>query len=125
MTDLSATLPVPSLGAWEYLFYDGDRLLAEVNLLAAFFKKEASFEDLVSGISLLRCSHGGVVSNNPVNSFAKYQAFQPEPNNSSEALKQFLLVADMPDALLFWVLHRKLPSCAGDYSSQLLLIQDC
>ena len=123
MTDLSPTSPVPSLGDWESLFYDGNRLLAEVVLLAAFFKKKVSSEDLVSGASLLRSSHGGVVGNNPVNSFAKYQVSQPEPKNSHEALKQFLLVADMPDALLFWFLHRKLPSCGGDYSSHLLLIQ--
>ena len=38
------------------------------------------------------------------------QSSLPEPKSSSDAWKQMLPVADLPDALLFWVLHRRLPA---------------
>ena len=123
MNDLADHLSVPLTSDWEYLFYEGDRLLAEVVLLAASINKQVSSEYLISGSLLLRASHGGVVVDKPVNSFARYQSQQPEPKSLYEALQQFL-VADIPDALLFWTLHRKLPSCCNaDPNYQLDLIR--
>ena len=41
-----------------------------------------------------------------------FQSRQPEPSSHQEAWQQLLPVADLPDALLFWVLHRRLPELA-------------
>ena len=69
MNDLADHLSVPLTSDWEYLFYEGDRLLAEVVLLAASINKQVSSEYLISDLLLLRASHGGVVVDKPVNSF--------------------------------------------------------
>ena len=41
-----------------------------------------------------------------------FQSLQPEPESPREAWQQLLPVADLPDALLFWALYRRLPELA-------------
>ena len=96
---LETALPV-----WEQLFYDGDRLSAEVTLLAAAFVDHSQSLDLAKACAQIHRSHGSDTSHQPLNAFAAFQARQPEPSTPTEAWKQLLPVADLPDALLFWVL---------------------
>ena len=98
------------LTAWERFFYRGDRLLAEVTLLAAGLSLDHDHSDLVRGVTQIKRSFGLSTVHEPVSAFSAYQEAQAEPANSVEAWKQYLPVAELPDALLFWVLYRKLPA---------------
>ena len=54
---------------------------------------------------LIHRSHGVSKAQEPLSAFAAYQRNQPEPLNHEEAWRQLLPnVADLPDALMFWVL---------------------
>ena len=57
-----------------------------------------------------------------MSAFSAYQEAQAEPANSVEAWKQYLSVAELPDALLFWVLYRKLPALEGAPPIQRILL---
>ena len=102
-----------ALPVWEQLFYDGDRLRAEVSLLSSAFVGDLQAFELAAGCAQIQRSHGVDTVQAHRSAFAAFQALQPEPSTPSEAWQQLLPVADIPDALLFWALHRRLPSLAG------------
>ena len=106
------------LPAWEQLFYDGDRLRAEVKLLADSVVGRLQSPDLLAGFAQIHRSHGVVRDQQVPSAFAAFQSRQSEPTSRKEAWQQFLPVADLPDALLFWVLHRRLPQLADAEPSQ-------
>ena len=88
---------------WEKCFYSGDRLQAEISLLADGFRHPHAVKDVVTGLRLIHSSFGAPFEDQPVSFFAKYQSDQPDASKSSfDAIEQYLLVADLPDALLFW-----------------------
>ena len=91
-----------ALPAWEQLYYDGDRLRAEVSLLAAAVAGHVQPNELVAGCAQIHRSHGVATAHEPLSAFTAYQQCQPEPLTPEEAWKQLLPVADLPDALLFW-----------------------
>ena len=95
------------------LFYEGDRLSAEVRLFSSAIAGHLHFSELVAGCAQIHRSHGVATEQQPISAFAAFQACQPEPSSPQEAWQQLLPVADLPDALLFWALHRCLPSLAG------------
>ena len=98
------------LSAWEKLFYDGDRLSAEVSLIGSALAGHLEPSELADGCAQIQRSHGVSTSRTPVSAFASFQAGQPEASSPQEAWQQLLPVADLPDALLFWAIHRRLPA---------------
>ena len=113
------TSPQPTaLPAWEKTFYEGDRLSAEVRLFSAAIAGHLHFNELVAGCAQIHRSHGVATEQQPISAFAAFQVCQPEPSSPKEAWQQLLPVADLPDALLFWALHRRLPSLAGAEPAQ-------
>ncbi len=114
----------PTWPDWERLFYQGDRLRAEVLLLASRFVGDIDNSELSEGSSQIKRSFGVDVARYPLSSFALYQSSQPEPKHSSDSWKQLLPVADVPDALLFWGLHRRLPAIStADSAKRIQLLQ--
>ena len=112
------------MDSWEQSFFAGKRLDAEIQLLAAGFLGFQLPSQVAAGSSLLRRSHGGVVSGEYKNAFVQYQEAQPEPRNLAESRNQYLLASEIPDALLFWVLYRRLPLINEfDYAKKLYLLQ--
>ena len=97
---------------WEKLYYDGDRLRAEVSLLGAAFAGHLQRNELVAGCAQIQRSHGVAAQQEPLSAFAAYQKCQPDPLTPDEAWRQLLPVADLPDALLFWAIYRRLPALA-------------
>ena len=106
------------LPIWERLFYDGHRLRAEVSLLASGVAGDLQPHELVAGCAQIQRSHGVSTVHDHSSAFTAFQVRQPEPSTPKEAWQQFLAVADLPDALLFWALHRRLPSLDDDQSAQ-------
>ena len=100
------------LSAWERFFYDGDRLLAEVSLIGSAVAGHRQPHELVTGCAQIQRSHGVDTVQKPLSAFAAYMEGQPEPSCAEEAWQQLLPVADLPDALLFWALYRRLPALA-------------
>ena len=117
-----AASPTPAqptvLSAWEKLFYEGDRLRAEVSLHGDAFAGHLQPSELSAGCALIQSSHGVGTLQPPLSSFAGFQSRQTEPSTPKEAWQQMLPVADLPDALLFWALFRKLPSLAKSEPAQ-------
>ena len=102
----------------------GDRLGAEVLLLTSGFLGQIRDSELAAGCAQIHRSYGFNTAITPLSTFAVYQANQPEPKSSVEAWHQYLPVADLPDALLFWVLHRRLPALtSGDSVTRIRLLQ--
>ena len=112
MSDLQASAQPTLLSAWEEFFYKGERLRAEVSLFGAAFVGDLQSSELVAGCAQIFRSHGVSTQHEPLNAFAAFQARQPEPLSPSEAWQQLLPVADLPDALMFWALYRRLPALA-------------
>lgn len=110
MASLQTSSQSTALLAWEKLFYDGDRLRAEVSLLGAAVAGHLQPNEVVSGCAQIQRSHGVTTTQEPLSAFAAFQKHQPDPSTPYEAWKQVLPVADLPDALLFWALHRRLPA---------------
>lgn len=98
------------LHAWEKLFYDGDRLRAEVSLFGAALSGHLQNSELTAGCAQILRSHGVATSHQPRSAFVAFQSRQPEPLSNREAWQQMLPVAELPDALLFWALNRRLPA---------------
>ena len=104
---------------WEKCFYSGDRLQAEISLLADGFRHPHAVKDVVTGLRLIHSSFGAPFEDQPVSFFAKYQSDQPDASKSSfDAIEQYLLVADLPDALLFWFFCRRFSSFQPSYSDK-------
>ena len=124
MAALQTPAQLAALPAWEQLFYDGDRLRAEVTLFADAVVGNLQFSDLSAGCAQIHRSHGAASVKQSLSAFTAFQTSQPEPLSHKEGWKQFLPVADLPDALLFWVLHRRLPELAqAEPSQRILLLQ--
>ena len=117
-----AASPTPAqptvLSAWDKLFYDGDRLRAEVSLHGAAFAGHLQPSERIAGCALILGSYGVATVQQPLSPFVGFQSCQPEPSTPKEAWQQMLSVADLPDALLFWALFRKLPSLAKSEPAQ-------
>lgn len=113
-----------ALSAWEQFFYDGDRLRAEVSLHGDAFAGHLNASELVAGCAQILCSHGVTTAQDPLSAFAAFQARQPQPSSPREAWQQMLPVSDLPDALLFWALHRRLPALVeAEPAQRILLLQ--
>ena len=112
MASLQTPVRLTALPPWEQLFYQGDRLRAEVTLFGAAFAGSLKSTELVTGCAQIQRSHGVATSEQPWSSFTDFQSLQPEPVSPREAWQQLLPVADLPDALLFWALYRRLPALA-------------
>ena len=124
MDPLQTSAQSQALSSWERLFYSGDRLNAEVSLFGAAVEGHLQPFELAAGCSLIHRSHGVSKAQEPLSAFAAYQRNQPEPLNAEEAWRQLLPVADLPDALMFWALHRRLPCLAGeDPAKRFFLLQ--
>lgn len=112
MAALKTPAQPTALSAWEQFFYNGDRLRAEVSLFGFAVKGRLQTAELVAGCAQIQRSHGVSNVQEHLSNFASFQAHQPEPSSPQEAWQQLLPVADLPDALLFWALHRRLPALA-------------
>ena len=98
---MTSDIVFPILERWEQSFFAGNRLEAEIRLLASGFLGLQQPAQVVRGSTLIRSSYGGVVSREHKNPFVQFQEAQPEPSNSIESRRQYLLAADIPDALIF------------------------
>ena len=98
------------LKPWQRSFYEGDRLQAEVALLAttAFIQRKNS-GNFAADFQLLQKSYGVTTQSDLPHPFGAFQESLAEPQNTSESRSQYLLAADCPDALLYWVLFRHIP----------------
>ena len=108
---------------WQRCFYQGQRLEAEVKLFAAKFSGEISFDQLVSGSTLLHASFGAKSSEPFLTPFQEFQATFSQPQSLAESRDQYLCASDCPDALLFWVLIHFLPSkkeCGFNFRLEIL-----
>jgi len=110
-----------SLPAWEKLFYNGDRLGAEVSLLGGVLVGHLKPSEGVAGCSQIQRSYGASPSQEPQSAFAVFQASQPQLLDPQHAWHQLLPVADLPDALLFWAFYRRLPALAKREPAQRIL----
>ena len=72
----------------------------------------------MAGCAQIQRSHGVSAVQDHLSAFAAFQVLQPEPSTSKEAWHQLLPVADLPDALLYWALHRRLPSLSEAQPAQ-------
>ena len=91
------------LEQWQASFYSGDRLKAEVQLLASSLSGRSK-SHLLAGSLLLSASHG---HSSPISFSSPFQDFQltlPDPKDSAQSRAQYFLSADCPDALLYWIL---------------------
>ena len=61
-------------------------------------------------IGLIHRSYGVDSSSDYLGPFVEFQSSQPDPVSLDEASQQYLLSSEWPDSLLFWALHRYLPS---------------
>ena len=98
------------LSPWQISFYTGQRLVAEVQLLAAKFNGTISFDELAAGSCLLHQSFGVKPSEFSSSPFQEFQARFTQSQALADKRSQYLLASDCPDALLFWVLIHFLPS---------------
>lgn len=98
------------LHSWQRSFFEGERLLAEVDLFASALLGSTSPHQLIEGCALLHASHGVSSSAPSLSPFQRYQESFPEPVNSADSRAQYLFAADCPDALLLWALIRHLPT---------------
>ena len=90
------------LPAWEQLYYDGDRLRAEVSLLGAAVAghlQPMSWCRLCPDSSQPWCCH---CTRDIECLCCLSTVLNLKPSSPEEAWKQLLPVADLPDALLFW-----------------------
>ena len=120
---IKSEIGFPILDSWEQSFFAGKRLDAEIQLLAAGFLGFQLPSQVAAGSSLLRRSHGGVVS-------GEYKMRLFNIKKLSQNLTIWLnlginiLASEIPDALLFWVLFRRLPLINEfDYAKKLYLLQ--
>ena len=107
-----------ALTAWEKLFYNGDRLRAEVLLHGAALAGDLQPSAFLAGSALIHSSHGLATVQEPISPFVAFQQRQNEPSTLEEAWQQLLPVADLPDALLFWALHRRLSALVVEKPDQ-------
>ena len=98
------------LSPWQLSFYNGQRLAAEVKLLAAKFNGEISSEQLVAGSRVLHTSYGVTPTAPSLSPFQEFQETLSKPQSLAESRAQYLSAPDCPDALMFWVLAHFLPS---------------
>ena len=124
MTAPQRSVQSTALAAWEKHFYNGDRLLAEVSLFGGALVRHIPTSELVLACAQIHRSYGVDTAQEPSSSFAAFQSRQVEPSTPVEAWKQFLPVADLPDALMYWVLYRRLPYLAeADPIQRIYLLQ--
>lgn len=108
---MAFTVQPLELQSWQKSFYEGERLRAEVQLLAAGFCGKISRSEFTDGCVLLRVSFGSPpVSGTVLSPFQRFQQACPEPLQPSESRAQYVCAADCPDALMLWALVRHLPS---------------
>ena len=103
--------------SWQRSFYLGNRLQAEVELLASFFSAEGVRPDLEVGCALLHSSYGAATKCSPLSPFQCFQELLPEPKGPADSRAQYLLAPDCPDSLLLWALIRHLPT-TGDIGGE-------
>ena len=100
------SVPPMKKSSWTHSFYRGDRLLAEVSLLASGFTASLSREEVTYGISVIRSSYG-CTSAKIVGPFNQQQSQLSSPISYREAREQYLFFAEYPDALLLLFLHHR------------------
>jgi len=111
-------VPLP---AWEQDFYNGRRLSAEVAIHAARLQGNLDGAQAVEACRLVRRSYGLKV-NGPI--FTAFEQLKQNIGNTSdprEALRKLLAYADLPDALMLWIIHYRLPKLIGSDDKILLL----
>ena len=106
------------LDLWQQSFYLGNRLVAEIQLSAAFFTGDISLQQAIEGFALLQTSFGKSDASDFVSPFQKFQSSFPEPANAAESRNQYFAAVDCPDSLLLWVLLRRLPELGQAGSNQ-------
>ena len=93
---------------WEQLFYDSDRLAAEVSLLGSAFAGHLRIGEIEACAQIHR-SHGVATATQPLGAFAAYQQGNPNPL----ALRGMAAVparCRLTGRLFFWALNRRLPA---------------
>lgn len=98
------------LPLWEQSFYSGDRLQAEVTLLSSYFSQMTNRNQIFEGINLIHRSHGVISINPPSSEFLTYCEELSLPSSSVDSSEQLLPIFDIPDAIMYWYLHFKVPS---------------
>ena len=96
------------LNPWSLNFYSGERLKAEVALLGSGFVGNVPEISLAEGCALLKASFGA--SKITTSPFQEFQKSLPDLQSAADSRFQYLLASDCPDAFLFWLLKRYLPS---------------
>jgi len=108
---MALTVQPLELEPWQRSFYMGQRLQAEIQLLAAGFRGTISQSQLIDGYALLQASFGAAeTSDSFLSPFQQFQQVCPEPKQPSDSRAQYVSAADCPDALMLWALLRHLPS---------------
>ena len=104
---LSTVQPL-ELQPWQRSFYSGDRLLAEIQLLASAFSGDISERQLTDGCALLQASFGAPHALDVLSPFQEFQAGLIEPQKPADSRNQYIAAAECPDALMLWALIRHL-----------------
>ncbi|KZR84360.1 hypothetical protein PMIT1342_00077 [Prochlorococcus marinus str. MIT 1342] len=99
-------LPLP---LWEQAFYKGRRLDAEVSIHAASLRGDLDVVNAVEACRLLQRSHGVKVTGSPGTTFERSQENIGKISDPREALRQLLAYSELPDALMLWIIHYRLP----------------
>ena len=111
-------VPLPS---WEQAFYNGRRLQAEVAIHAARLRRNLDVTQAVEACRLVQRSYGVNVHGSLFTTFERFQQNIGNTSDPKEALTQLLAYADLPDALMLWIIHYRLPQLIEPQDKILLL----
>jgi len=101
------------LSPWEEAFYNGRRLEAEVAIHAARLRGNLDVVQAVEACRLVQRSHGVNVKGSPLTTFERFQQNIGNTSDPKEAFTQLLTYAELPDALMLWIIHYRLPQLIG------------
>ncbi len=97
------------LPAWEEAFYNGRRLEAEVTIHALRLQGKLELSQAVEACRLVQRSYGVNVQKSPLTTFERLQKSIGKISDPREALTQLLAYGELPDALMLWIIHYRLP----------------
>ena len=110
------------LQPWQFSFYVGERLLAEVQLLGAGLVGDTSFRQLTVGCRLLKTSFGASEGGVTPSPFQEFHSALPNPSTPAESRYQYFSAVECPDSLLLWALDRHLPTMSKSDGDRPLLM---
>jgi len=109
------------LPAWEQDFYNGHRLEAEVAIHALRLQGKLDNGQAVEACRLVQRSYGINVKGPTASTFERCQEQISNPSDQRNVLTQLLAYAELPDSLMLWIMHYRLPQLIGSEEKLILL----